>query len=271
MALTAYQIAVLNHLSARRKRDGVSFVAGGAALNVLLREPRRSRDIDMFHDTAEALRLSWESDKASLCEAGYVVDVMHEAPTYVEAVVRRADDRVLIQWVRDSAFRFFPVVEDETLGLTLHRFDLATNKILATAGRLEPRDWVDAVACHRKVQPLGYLIWAACGKDPGMNPDMLLSQCAQVHYSQEELDSLDFEQTAPRAADVSREWKHAVADGEAIVAALPEDHLGECVLRADGTTLYSGSADELRKDVSENGIRFHKGTLGGVWPTVVEG
>ena len=54
---------------------------------------------------------------------------------------------VIIQWARDSAYRFFPLVEDEQFGLVLHPFDLATNKCLALAGRLEPRDWVDMGTC----------------------------------------------------------------------------------------------------------------------------
>lgn len=37
----------------------------------------------------------------------------------------------------DSALRFFPLQEHAELGLTLHAFDLATNKVLALVGRLE--------------------------------------------------------------------------------------------------------------------------------------
>ena len=58
-------------------------------------------------------------------------------------------------------------MEHEQLGLTLHPFDLATNKVLAMVGRLEVRDWVDVINADRRLQPLGYLLWAACGKDPG--------------------------------------------------------------------------------------------------------
>jgi hypothetical protein len=64
-------------------------------------------------------------------------------------------------------FRFFPLVEHDDLGLTLHPFDLATNKVLALVGRPEARDWIDAIDCHERLQPLGYLAWAACGKEPG--------------------------------------------------------------------------------------------------------
>jgi len=55
---------------------------------------------------------------------------------------------LIVEWARDSAFRFFPLIEHEELGATLHQFDLATNKVLALAGRLEVRDWVDFFAAR---------------------------------------------------------------------------------------------------------------------------
>ena len=267
MALTPFQIAVLRLLAERRKRDGVSYVAGGAALNTLLKQQRRSHDLDLFHDSSEALRKTWPADRGELADAGYIVEVVREAPSFIEAVIRKENNSVLIQWVRDSAYRFFPLCEDPVLGLALHPLDLATNKILAATGRLEPRDWVDALACHRDVQPLGYLIWAACGKDPGVNPDMLLDQCARLHYAQEEIDVLDFEGAPPRARDVSSAWKQAVSQGKQIVETLPEDHLGECVLSAEGM-LCRASAAKLKEHLAQNEILFHQGCIGGVWPRI---
>ena len=51
MAVTRFQGAVLSLLADDRRRRGESYVAGGVALNVVLAAPRRSRDIDLFHDT----------------------------------------------------------------------------------------------------------------------------------------------------------------------------------------------------------------------------
>jgi hypothetical protein len=47
----------------------------------------------------------------------------------------------------------------------LHPIDLAVNKVLALAGRDEPRDLLDTLYQHREVLCLGALCWAACGKD----------------------------------------------------------------------------------------------------------
>lgn len=97
----------------------------------------------------------------------------------VEAEVDDSSDRARLEWARDSAFRFFPLQEHDELGLTLHPFDLATNKVLAMVGRVEVRDWVDVIACDERIQPLGYLAWAASGKDPSFGPGAILEAAGE--------------------------------------------------------------------------------------------
>ena len=70
MALAAFQRDVCRLLADNRIRSGESYVPGGAALNELLRAPRRSRDLDLFHDTEEALAVSWRADRESLERTG---------------------------------------------------------------------------------------------------------------------------------------------------------------------------------------------------------
>ena len=115
-----------------------------------------------------------------LQRAGYTLSTLRELLGFVAAVVAKSGDQIRMEWVRDSAFRFFPFMEHEQLGLTLHPFDLATNKLLAMVGRLEVRDWVDAINADRRLQPLGYLLWAACGKDPGYSPGSLLAHARRT-------------------------------------------------------------------------------------------
>ena len=79
-----------------------------------------------------------------------------------------------IDWAADSAFRFFPIVQDPLLGWRLHHFDAATNKALTLAARTETRDYIDILELHRQF-PLAAICWAACGKDPGFTPLSLLS------------------------------------------------------------------------------------------------
>ncbi|MEO6402890.1 MAG: nucleotidyl transferase AbiEii/AbiGii toxin family protein, partial [Vicinamibacteria bacterium] len=144
-------------------------MAGGVALNEAFRMPRISRDIDLFHDTYEAVEATWPADRRLLEARGFQVEVIRELRGFVQASVTGLGDSVKVEWVRDSAYRFFPLQLDPVLGLTLHPLDLATNKVLALVGRLEVRDWIDAIGSHERLQPLGYLAWAACGKDPGFS------------------------------------------------------------------------------------------------------
>jgi hypothetical protein len=80
---------------------------------------RRRIDIDLFHDTIEAVEASPIADRGALQDAGLDVRLLRERPAYVEAEIRGPDETVLIEWARDSAFRFFPLVTHADLGLTL--------------------------------------------------------------------------------------------------------------------------------------------------------
>ncbi len=152
MALTEFQRTLCRLIAQQRLDSGESYVAGGVALNTLTGATRISRDIDLFHDTTTAVAASWEADRKLLESHGYQVGAQREREAFVEAIVSRAGQSVAMQWAADSAFRFFPLVEHEDFGLTLHPFDLATNKVLALVGRLEARDWVDVINCHERIQ-----------------------------------------------------------------------------------------------------------------------
>jgi len=269
MALTAFQRDVCRLLGERRRAGGEGYVAGGIALNLALAAHRLSRDLDLFHDTTDAVARSWDADRALLEQSGYRVAVVRERPGFVQATVSRAGDELLIEWVHDSAFRFFPLVEHDELGLTLHPFDLATNKVLALIGRLEVRDWLDVIACDERLQPLGYLAWAACGKDPGFSPLGIIEHARRSsRYSAEEVASLAFDGPAPSAGDLSRRWSHALGTAQSVIEALPAAHAGEAVLTADGQ-LFRGDAAELDRALAAGQLLFHAGRLGGALPRII--
>jgi len=266
MALTALQRTVCRLLADHRIASGESYVAGGVALNELIGASRISQDVDLFHDTDEALAASWRADRALLEANGFSVVVMRERPALVEAEIRAATDRVRLEWARDSAFRFFPLQQHEEFGLTLHPFDLATNKVLALVGRLEVRDWVDVIATDERVQPLGYLAWAACGKDPGFGPAAILEGAARSgRYSVEEVSQLVFAGAPPDASELGRTWHRMLDSAREIVSLLPPEEVGTCVLDATGT-LCRGSAAELRQALGEGRVIFHRGRIRGALP-----
>ncbi len=270
MALTELQRTVARLLADQRIAVGESYVAGGAALNEILASPRISRALDLFHDSDAAVPAAWDADRRTLEAHGFTVLVLRERPAYVEVEVRRGRESVRLEWARDSAFRFFPLVRHDVLGLTLHPFDLATNKVLALAGRLEPRDWVDVITCDERLQPLGFLAWAAVAKDPGFSPAAILEQGARSgRYSTQELASLAFEGPPPDAGELSRQWRAMLLAAHDVVGALPPDRVGQCVLTND-LQLFSGSANDVREALAAGRLRFHSAQLKGAFPTIRE-
>lgn len=214
----------------------------------------------------EALETTWAADRHLLEDQSYDVRVLRDRLGIVEAEVSKAGETLVLQWTRDSAFRFFPLVEHEDFGLTMHPFDLATNKVLALVGRVEVRDWVDVIHCHERVQPLGYLAWAACGKDPGFSPLAILEHAARSsRYSADEVEQLSFDGVPPDAGQLSRRWHVALSEATALCAALPPEQVGRCVLTLNDR-LYTADPDGLETDLGLDSVRFHRGRIGGALP-----
>jgi hypothetical protein len=227
---------------------------------------RVSRDIDIFADSAAAVAAAWDGDREVLTGAGCEVAVVRERPGYVEARVTKGNEAILVEWAQDSAFRFFPLVSHPDFGLTLHPFDLATNKVLALVGRLETRDWIDVVESADRIQPLGYLAWAASGKDPGFTPHAILDQAARTgRYTQDEIDALAFDGPPPTAHDLAGRWLAHLRAAREACALLPPGCAGQAVLTPAGT-LFTGDASDLRRALDRQALLFHPGRLRGAFP-----
>lgn len=269
MALTNFQRTVCRLIARQRRESGESYVAGGVALNTLTGATRVSRDIDLFHDTVAAVAVNWDADRQLLEAEGYRVHAQRERDAFVEATVSKEGEAVVMQWAADSAFRFFPLAEHEDFGLTLHPFDLATNKVLALVGRLEARDWVDVIRCHERIQRLGYLAWAASGKDPGFSPTAILEQAGRsARYSASEIAGLAFSGEPPNAAELSQQWHAMLNEAYTLVAVLPAAAAGKCVLAEIGS-LYLGDLAQLQAAMDSGSLRFHEGRIRGAFPQIV--
>jgi hypothetical protein len=162
----------MRRLSANRSQT--SYLAGGVILN--LDWPRRSDDIDIFHDSDEAVSDAALKDIADLESEGFRVSVDVRSWGLFEATVFDDGSSTAIQWMSETRLRFFPLVKDEQWGLRLHQSDLAVNKVLAAASRRKARDFVDLVAISEIMCPLGPLIMAAAGKPPSFSPQKIVEQ-----------------------------------------------------------------------------------------------
>src|SRR5688572_7254981 len=111
--------------------------------------------------------------------------------TFHRALITGDGEALHLDWAVDSDFRFFPLEPDPAFGYRLHLLDIATNKVLAAAGRNLIRDVVDLRTLIRSVLPLSALVWAASGKDQGLTPWFILGEFKRTaHYRQEEVDVL---------------------------------------------------------------------------------
>ena len=268
MAVTAFQSEVLKRIARSRIDGGETYIAGGLALNHQLNRPRSSADIDVFNSRCSDLESAADHDCAVLKEAGYEIRVIRKRDYIVEVVVSKDGGSTEIQWVQDSAYRFFPLIEDELLGLTLHPFDLATNKLLALASRRVPRDWVDTITCSEDIQPLGLLAWAANGKDLGLTPNYILEMCSRTNYTPPEFEMAIRNAGDYNLADLSAKWHEMIWRARDTVKLLPPSEVGKAVMTKEGK-LFKGDNDALKDALAAGELEYHEGTIGGAWPRII--
>ncbi|MBM4345704.1 MAG: hypothetical protein FJ100_20210 [Deltaproteobacteria bacterium] len=264
MPIGDFESLVLRVLAAHRHPD--SFVGGATVLHATADSWRYSQDFDVFHDAEEALTAAFGTDSAALRSAGFdVAPSGPVGPTFRRAIVSRGDARTKVEWVLDSAFRFFPVEPDLALGWRLSFWDAATNKVLAMAGRHKVRDLLDCLYLHQHHLHLGALVWAAAGKDPGLSPEFVLDWAVRGSAFRVE-DLAEVRLGRPMdIGDIKTAWRTAVAQARALVDRLPPDEIGCLYLDERGAPV---APDPTAASFAK--LRRHFGRLGGAVARVAE-
>lgn len=273
MPVTEFQREVLKTIAGNRHE--LSHFAGGVVLNSSPDSARFSHDFDIFHEAAEEVASSSDADSATLRAAGYEVTPVAgdwtNPVTFRKAVVKRGVQSVEIDWAADSAFRFFPVEEDSLLGWRLHLFDFATNKALALCARTETRDYVDMVELGRFF-PLAAIVWAACGKDPGFSPLLLLGLMRRFAR----IDPLKLHEIQARKLDpqdLKRAWIEMSneADGKIthLADTLPDTPIGVAFVDAAGRPGWLG--DDPALTIHHPSIRGCLPRVDGLEPEIPRG
>jgi hypothetical protein len=174
MPLTPHQAAVARLIAGNRSPS--SHLAGGAALHLEPTSLRIGNDLNYFHDAEALVAQAFAADRTTLEAAGYEVTVILSQPGFVRAIVGRAGKTTKVEWAHDSSWRFLPPVPDPEVEFRLHPLDLSINKVLALAGRDEPRDFLDVMYVHRHFLTFGSLCWAAVARIRVTAPSCL-SRC----------------------------------------------------------------------------------------------
>lgn len=258
MPLTPLQSDILAIIGDNRTPE--NYIAGGTVLHFEPNTTRYSRDLDIFHDALEAVAPSFETDRAALEEAGFSLEVIISQPGFIRALIRRDSDSTQIDWARDSAWRFMPAIRHEKGGFVLHEVDIATNKILAMAGRSEPRDFVDALFILERILPLGPLVWASVAKDPGFTPMSLLEHLKrQGRYRPEDFERLDLVKPIDLVG-AKETWLDALAKAEAFIVSRPPSEIGCLYWDRSKKRFAQPAADE------DGDVVPHYGRAGGILP-----
>jgi hypothetical protein len=263
MPLGEFEREVLRLLAANRSPD--SFIAGASVLNQAAASPRSSLDIDIFHDAEESLAASVACDLTTLRNAGFLVEEGRQMPTFFRGHVSREAAETKLEWVVDSAFRFFPVEADVEMGWRLNFWDAATNKVLAFAGRHVFRDYVDALYLDREHLALGALAWAGAGKDPGLTPEFIIDWMRRTsRYTAQEIALARLPQ-APDLRAMKQQLLEASLRADELFRKLPPSEMGCLYLDATGTVVCPDpdSAEFAR-------LTRHFGSVKGAWPRIAE-
>lgn len=262
MPMTEFQERVARLLSGTRSEE--SYLAGGAALHLEPNTLRYSADLDYFHDSEKRVAEAFEQDRRLLEREGLNLIVEISMPGYVKATVVSKTDQTEIEWAHDSAWRFVPAVADPRVGFRLHPVDLAINKVLALAGRDEPRDFLDVLEVDRDVVSLGALCWASAGKDPGFSPLSLVELLKRRgRYRPEDFARLRL--TRPvNLIDLKTRWLTALEEAERFVRSRPPEEHG-CLYWDSNRSDFVTPSGELGP-----GVVPHFGRPGGVLPRVLE-
>ncbi len=258
MPLTPFQEAVARLLSSHR--DNESYLAGGAAMHIAPNSLRYSNDLDYFQDSEQRVASAFHEDSELLLREGYSIDVALDRPGFVRAIITKDKDSTKVEWVHDTAWRFMPLIKNPVAGLMLHPVDLAINKVLALVGRDEPRDLLDTIHTHETVLPLGAIVWAAAGKDPGFSPTMLLDLLRRRgKLRPEDLTRLRLAVPVDLLA-LKRSWRSALDHAAAFIQSRPPEELG-CLY-------YSASAAVFVMPSPCDDVVPHYGRPGGVLPLI---
>ena len=261
MPLSPFQREILRLLAGHRNPE--SYVAGAIVIHRDDQSARFSHDVDIFHDVIESVKQSAAADGAFLQQSGFDVAWIAQQDAFCRARVTRGAEIVTLDWSFDSAFRFFPVERDPLLGYRLHLADAAINKVLALGGRREPRDYVDVLELDREYLSIAALCWAACGKDPGFTPELLLDEMDRnSHYRPEEFAGLQL-RCPLDLVELKRRWIAARDAARKLVLRLPAEHLGGLYLGATGTPTTPNPDDPTFRSLT-----IHYGSVRGAWPTI---
>jgi hypothetical protein len=172
-------------------------LAGGGALIVRGDVDRKTRDLDFFGLSADAVDRLVPLAEQALREAGLQVKRVHEGPGFARFVIEDEDDRTELDLASDA--RLFPADQGPGFQI-LSAEELAADKLLAVFGRAEARDFVDLGALEDRFG-LDRLFELAGEKDRGFQPTVfaeMMNRFGRLGRAEFQLDDVQYEELSRR-------------------------------------------------------------------------
>ncbi len=259
MPLDDFQKEILELI--RENRTTSSPFAGGSVIQY--HGMRLSDDQDIFTagDPEPVMRI----DKRVLEDAGLTVQ---ETKTYTGfrecRVMRPGISTATLQWSQALNLEYFAPVPDPDFGQRLHFVDLAVNKTLAAANRMEERDFVGLGMLDRYVMPLWRMACAAGSKSQDFGPLALIERISFnriLSITNSNNQSSIVHTTQPPNGKPTHGLLDAIDKARLILPRLPETWLGKLQLSNKGQPVLD------KEPVAIEGGSWIQPELGGALPT----
>ena len=264
MSLEPLQKDIVAVLKSRRSEK--SFVGGSSVFNETF--PRRSDDIDIYAEDV-AIETIAEADTQALRAAGFDVDVDDQFYGFViEATVARArgdSEATKLEWSEPDRLRFYPISQSETFGWTLHKTDLAVQKLIAAATRRQARDPFDLLLIARRYAPLAAIAFAAPAKLHNVSPIAILERALRnaIGHPIEEYLALKRDDGAetPALEEIKQAFAETVDDAIQTI-------MHDCVGARPGAVYLAPGADTpaIPRDADLPRLRRHEISARGTVP-----
>jgi hypothetical protein len=162
-------------------------LAGGGALIVRGETDRRTRDLDFFGLSPDAVDRLLPAAERALADDGLLVERLRVAPVFARLAIFSDGERTELDLGADA--RLFPPDPGDPAP-TLTSLELAVDKVLAIFGRAEARDFADLMAlCVR--YPLARVFVLAREKDRGFEVKYFVEMLTRFQRLRREEFDLD--------------------------------------------------------------------------------
>jgi hypothetical protein len=155
------------------------FLTGGAALAAYHLGHRSTNDLDLFTSSAD-LDVGVSALRSVAEELGASIEALRTSPDFRRFLVKRKDEGVIVDLVRDRAPQIHPEKLDRDGVLVDPAAEILANKLCTLLSRGEVRDLVDVLFLERSGLRVEDALVPASTKDGGLTPGQLAWVLSQI-------------------------------------------------------------------------------------------